>query len=93
MIAFVEQLQEHWTDRRSAVVVTGGSAEIDRLLLELDICGDRPVNVSGNNLALALWGEELQAYLRLRNDLCLNKTEGNGSEIEQTPLSVESHAG
>jgi hypothetical protein len=59
-------LQEHWTDQRSAVVVTGEPKLIGQLLCDLQLPGELPVSVSDSKLALALWGHDISTYLEWR---------------------------
>lgn len=68
-MAFSRFLQEHWTDGKSAVVVTAESSIIDKLVADLGLPGERPVNMSCKQYALAIWGDELTTYLDWRDGL------------------------
>lgn len=61
-------LQEHWTDGKSAVVVTAESSIMLQLVADLGLPDESPVNLSCKRYALALWGDELVTYLDWRND-------------------------
>lgn len=60
-------LYEHWTDGKSAVVVTAEPTVMSQLLVDLGLSLDTAVNLSCQQNALALWGEELATYLDWRD--------------------------
>jgi hypothetical protein len=62
-----KDVAEYWTDSRAAVVLTADAEVISHLVDELGLSPESPVNVRRRQYALALWGEELATYLRLRN--------------------------
>lgn len=78
-MAFAHALQEHWTDGKSAVVVTAESSIITQLVADLGLPGERPVNMSCKQYALALWGDELTTYLDWRDGLLDGASGSHGS--------------
>lgn len=60
------RFEEFWTESRQAMAVTGDWTVIVALAEDLGLAPDSPTPVSGQRYAIALWGDVLDAYLRLR---------------------------
>lgn len=67
---------EYWTDSRRAVVVTGGPAELARIARHIGASADELIPVAPHKLALALWGEALDAYVTAGADAAVRGVSG-----------------
>jgi hypothetical protein len=60
------KIEEFWTESRKAIAITGEWPVIVALAEDLGLAPDSPIPVSGQRYSIALWGDVLEAYLRLR---------------------------
>lgn len=66
--ARVNQLEEHWTVTRRALVVAGRPANIRELATQLELPIDDAIEISASRATLALWGDALRRYARAAHE-------------------------